>query len=143
MSTQDNITSLGQLINGKRRDKGLTQFELAEQLQVTDQAVSKWERNLSRPSLRVTNKLTSLLDISDAELTSAQQATPSHYRILQSFSTYMTFGLMVTTLVLAIVATVLLVLEQIDLRNAVIMLGLAVVGIAVIVFDVIDEKNEF
>ncbi len=30
-----------------RREKGLTQKELAEQLFVTDKAVSKWERGVS------------------------------------------------------------------------------------------------
>jgi len=143
MNTQPNHISLGQLINNKRRSKGLTQFDLAEQLRVSDQAVSKWERNLSRPSLRVTNKLTALLDISDDELTSARDATPPHYRILQAFDSYLTFGLMVTAMVLGIVATVLLILEQIELRNAVIMIGMAVVGVSVILFDVIDDKNAF
>ena len=31
-----------------RREKGLTQKELAEQLFVTDKAVSKWERGVSQ-----------------------------------------------------------------------------------------------
>lgn len=143
MSAQENHTSLGQLINSKRRAQGLTQSELAEQLRVSDQAVSKWERNLSRPGLRVTNKLKTLLDISTEELTTAQQATPSHYRILQAFDAYLTFGLLVAAMVLAIVATVLLILEQIELRNAVIMIGMAVVGVSVILFDVVDDKNAF
>lgn len=143
MSAQENHTSLGQLINSKRRAQGLTQSELAEQLRVSDQAVSKWERNLSRPGLRVTNKLMTVLDISDDELATAQQATPSHYRVIQVFDAYMTFGLMVAAMVLAIVATVLLILEQIELRNAVIMIGMAVVGVSVILFDVVDDKSSF
>lgn len=143
MNTHDKHTSLGHLIASKRRTLGLTQSDIAEQLRVSDQAVSKWERNLSRPSLRVTNSLKPLLDITEEELKNAQLATPSHYRILHVFSSYMTFGLMLTALVLAIVATVLLILEQIDPRNAVIMLGLSAVGIAIILFDVVDDKKEF
>ena len=33
----------GQLIAQRRRDLGLSQTELAEQLHVTDKAVSRWE----------------------------------------------------------------------------------------------------
>lgn len=143
MTAHENYKSLGHLISAKRRARGLTQFDLAEQLRVSDQAVSKWERNLSRPSLRVTNKLVSVLTISDKEFTDAQRATPSRYKVLQQLSTYLTFGLIVTAIVLAIVATTLLILEQIELRNAVIMIGISVVGVAVVLFDVVDDKNAF
>lgn len=39
----DNIKT-GALISERRKEKGLTQRELAERLHVTDRAVSKWER---------------------------------------------------------------------------------------------------
>lgn len=39
----DNIKT-GVLIRERRKEKGLTQRELAERLHVTDRAVSKWER---------------------------------------------------------------------------------------------------
>ncbi len=39
--------SMGELICALRKEKGLTQRELAEKLNVTDKAVSKWEREVS------------------------------------------------------------------------------------------------
>ena len=39
--------SFGRFIARKRREKNLTQRELAEQLYVTESAVSKWERGVS------------------------------------------------------------------------------------------------
>ena len=45
--TLDNIKT-GALIRERRKEKGLTQRELAERLHVTDRAVSKWERGVSR-----------------------------------------------------------------------------------------------
>ena len=37
-------SDIGTLIRSRRQEKKMTQKELAEQLHVTDKAVSKWER---------------------------------------------------------------------------------------------------
>ena len=39
--------TFGMLIAEYRKEKGMTQLELAEKMGVTDKAVSKWERGLS------------------------------------------------------------------------------------------------
>lgn len=36
--------TLGTLISETRKEKGMTQLELAQKMNVTDKAVSKWER---------------------------------------------------------------------------------------------------
>ena len=41
-------TKTGGLIRALRREKGLTQLQLAEKLRVSDKAVSKWERGVSQ-----------------------------------------------------------------------------------------------
>lgn len=41
-------TSIGELIRKLRTDMGLTQKQLAEQLHVSDKAVSKWECGVSQ-----------------------------------------------------------------------------------------------
>ena len=41
------LVKIGKYIAGKRKDLGMTQVELAKKLQVTDKAVSKWERGVS------------------------------------------------------------------------------------------------
>ena len=43
--------SVGQTITALRKKKGWTQVELAEKLQVSDKAVSKWEKDDSYPSI--------------------------------------------------------------------------------------------
>lgn len=43
--------TMGEIIGTLRKEKGMTQKDLAEQMGVTDKAVSKWERNLSCPDI--------------------------------------------------------------------------------------------
>ena len=43
------LIKIGKFISTKRKEKNLTQEELAEKLNITDRAVSKWERGLSLP----------------------------------------------------------------------------------------------
>ena len=40
-------TSMGEIISTLRREKGMTQKDLADMLNITDKAVSKWEREIS------------------------------------------------------------------------------------------------
>ena len=43
-----NTENVGTLISRLRKEKGMTQQELADKLQLTDKAVSKWERGVSQ-----------------------------------------------------------------------------------------------
>ena len=58
----------GQLITTLRKEKGLTQKQLADALNVTDKAVSKWERGLSFPDISMLEPISELLDISIMEI---------------------------------------------------------------------------
>ncbi|MBO4637817.1 MAG: helix-turn-helix transcriptional regulator [Clostridiales bacterium] len=63
----------GQLITELRKEKGLTQKQLAEALNVTDKAVSKWERGLSFPDISMLEPIANLLDISIMELLAGEK----------------------------------------------------------------------
>jgi transcriptional regulator with XRE-family HTH domain len=58
----------GLLIANLRKEKGLTQKELADQLGITDRAVSKWERGLGCPDVSLLDDLSRILDISILEI---------------------------------------------------------------------------
>ena len=60
--------TLGAAIAALRKEKGMTQLELAEQMGVTDKAVSKWERDLSCPDVSSLPKLAQILGVSVDEL---------------------------------------------------------------------------
>lgn len=60
--------TLGAMIAVLRKEKGMTQLDLAQQLGVTDKAVSKWERDLSCPDVNSLPKLAEILGVSVDEL---------------------------------------------------------------------------
>lgn len=61
-------TTLGTRINTLRKRNGITQEELAEQMGVSPQAVSKWEKDLSIPDLPVLSALSDYFHVSLDEL---------------------------------------------------------------------------
>lgn len=65
----------GSFLAEKRREKGLTQRELAERIHVTDKAVSKWERGNGFPDIKTLEPLADALDISLLELMRSESAS--------------------------------------------------------------------
>ncbi len=53
---------VGNAISFLRKQAGLTQNELAQRLNITDKAVSRWERGIGTPNLSVLAKLSAVLD---------------------------------------------------------------------------------
>lgn len=63
-----NYDKIGSFIQQKRKDKGLTQKQLAEKLGVTDRAISKWERGQGCPDVSILEILSKELGCSILEL---------------------------------------------------------------------------
>ena len=69
--------TLGKRIAALRREKSLKQDELAQMLEVSPQAVSKWENDQTCPDISLLPKLAKILGVSvDALLTGEQEAQP-------------------------------------------------------------------
>jgi len=67
------METMGNRIARLRRMKGIKQDELAEQLGVTPQAVSKWENDGSCPDISLLPKLAELLGVTTDELLSGRK----------------------------------------------------------------------
>lgn len=67
--------TFGRMISSLRKEKGMTQLELAEKMGVTDKAVSKWERDLSFPDINSIPKLAELFEVSVDELMQVKSET--------------------------------------------------------------------
>lgn len=64
--------TLGKRIAALRRDRGLKQDDLAQQLGVTPQAVSKWENDQTCPDITLLPQLAQILEVSVDELLSGK-----------------------------------------------------------------------
>ena len=66
-------TQFGAFIAQLRKEQGLTQKELADRLNVTDKAVSKWETGKGFPDVKLLEPLAQALGVSLAELMRGQR----------------------------------------------------------------------
>lgn len=74
-----NQTEIGAFIAKCRKDQNLTQAQLAEKLNITDRAVSKWETGKSIPDSSIMLKLCGILGISVNELLSGAAIDQEDY----------------------------------------------------------------
>ena len=54
----------GRFIAQKRKERNLSQRELADYLHITDKAISKWERGLSFPDITILIPISEVLNVS-------------------------------------------------------------------------------
>ena len=59
---------IGKFIAERRKEKKLTQLQLAEKLGITDKAISKWERGIAMPDTSIMLEVCDILEISVNEL---------------------------------------------------------------------------
>ena len=69
--------TIGKRIALLRKEKGLTQEDLANAMGVSPQAVSKWENDQTCPDISALPKLAQLLEVSVDELLSGKEALPA------------------------------------------------------------------
>ena len=71
---------IGAFIARCRKEKNLTQMQLAEQLEITNQAVSKWENGRGMPDVSLLQPLCDILGISLNELFSGAHISEEEYK---------------------------------------------------------------
>ena len=75
-----NQEAIGKFIAACRKKKNLTQMQLAEKLNITNRAVSKWETGKSCPDVSIMMKLCDILGITVNELLSAERISMENYQ---------------------------------------------------------------
>ena len=68
-----NPEKMGKFILECRKEKHMTQLQLAEMINVTDKAVSRWERGIGYPDLNLMEPLANALNISMLKLIRAEK----------------------------------------------------------------------
>lgn len=111
----------GEIISSIRHEKGLTQKELAEQLNVTDKAVSKWERDIALPDINTLPELAEILDITIEELINAKPQKIKQNRKIDFF-----IDLILKTIPLAMGVAVVItsILNELSMQSGFTMLGI-------------------
>lgn len=120
--------SMGDIISTLRKEKGMTQKELADMLSITDKAVSKWERNLAFPDTATLPKVAEILGISVEELMNAKSIPETGRRgpaylidiVLKAITVAMGIAVIVTSL-----------LGEIDTRSGFTMLGVGLTCVGI------------
>ncbi len=127
--------SMGEIISTLRKEKGMTQKELADMLNITDKAVSKWERDIACPDTMTIPKLAEILGISVEELMNAKSVPTAGHKgagyliniILKTVPIAMGIAVIVTSL-----------LGKLDIKSGFTMLG---IGLACIGIYLLNQKG--
>ena len=133
-----NKQTFGNIIVALRREKGMTQSELAEKMGVTDKAVSKWERDLSFPDASSLPKLAEIFNITVDELMQVktkQQKIASNNKV----SEFITLALKGVALAMGVAVVVLSVLNELETNSAISMLGLGLACLSATQFSKKDN----
>lgn len=122
--------TFGAMLAALRKEKGMTQLELADQMGVTDKAVSKWERDLSFPDVSSLPRLAEILGVSVEELMQgkAEKTSPTFGEKVGGIVDLALKGVAVA---MGIAVAVLSILDQIDTRAALGMLGIGLACLAI------------
>lgn len=121
--------SFGDMVAALRKEKGMTQLELAEKMGVTDKAVSKWERDLSFPDVSSIPRLAELFDISVDQLMQVRKyegQKSEHSKIAHILN----LSLKAVALAMGISALVLSLMNRVETAAAVQLLGIGLACLA-------------
>ena len=136
-----NKQSFGEMISSLRKDRGMTQLDLAKKMGVTDKAVSKWERDLSFPDINSIPKLAEIFEVSVDELMQVKSDVNVVEEEVVKESKFEEVIDVVPKgigLAMGIAVTVLAVLGELETNTAFIMLG---IGLASVSISLLKNKN--
>ena len=128
--------TLGTMISTLRKEKGMTQLELAEKMGVTDKAVSKWERDLSFPDINSIPKLAEIFEVTVDELMQVKTETKENME-KNKIDELLDTAFKGIGMAMGIAVVVLSILNELDVKSAIIMLG---VGLASISISLLKDK---
>ena len=131
--------SMGELISSLRKEKGMTQKDLATKMNVTDKAVSKWERNISCPDINTLPLLANVLDISVDELLNT---SPKEKESENETEKIIRIALNAIPLAMGIAVLVTSILGELTTESGFSMLAIGLICIAISAFRSSKDKEK-
>ena len=113
--------TLGMMIAELRKEKGMTQLELAQKMGVTEKAVSKWERDLSCPDINSLPNLAEILGVSVDELMQIKREAENPKQSPKDLAQII---FKAVPLAMGVAVVVLAVMDELPIQSAIIMLGI-------------------
>lgn len=126
---------MGEIISTLRKEKGMTQKDIADKLGITDKAVSKWERDVAFPDTATIPKLAEILGVSVEELMQAKAVPVNGHK---GAGYLINIILKAVPLAMGVAVTVTSILGELDMKSGFTMLG---VGLACVGAYLLKEKN--
>lgn len=120
--------SMADVISSRRKEMGMTQKELADKLNITDKAVSKWERGIACPDTASIPRLAQVLGISLEELMQAESAEATGHRGAEYLTDLI---LKAVPLAMGIAVAVTALLGELNVTHGLSMLGIGLACLAV------------
>ena len=120
--------TMGEIISTLRKEKGMTQKDLADQMGVTDKAVSKWERNLSCPDISSVPQLADILGVGVEEL---MDVKPKEEAENSKVSETVDLILKVLPLAMGVAVVALSALGQLSQSDGMVLLGIGLSCMAI------------
>lgn len=125
--------NIGQEIARLRKEKNMTQLQLADLMNVTDKAVSKWERDLSYPSFKTIQKLADVLEVPLEDLIdieSEDNMKKEDLAINENLKQVTKVIFKAISLAMGIAVVILSILKELDISSGFIMLGIGLFSLA-------------
>ena len=120
--------SMAEVISSRRKELGMTQKDLADKLNITDKAVSKWERGIACPDTAVIPRLAQILGISLEELMTAKPAEATGHRGAEYLTDLI---LKAVPLAMGIAVAVTALLGELEASSGLSMLGIGLACLAI------------
>lgn len=129
--------SMGEIISALRKERGMTQSELAAKMHVTDKAVSKWERNISYPDIDTISRLADVLDTTVDELLKTRKKA-----ILRAnnINELINISLIAIGVAMGICVVITTMLENLHPNTAIIMIGIGLSSIGLYLLKNKDNR---
>ena len=120
--------TLGGMIASLRKERDMTQAELAERIGITDKAVSKWERDLSCPDIALLPRIAEIFGLSVDEL---MRSKPAENKVKKERTELIRLVLRALALAMGTATAVTAIMDKLEIRPFMIMLGFGLACLAI------------
>lgn len=133
--------SFGKTISALRKERGMTQLDLARKMGVTDKAVSKWERDISFPDVSSLPRLADELGTSVDELLEAKTAKADPEPATRKALGLVELVLKAVALAMGVGVVALTIMDEVSPNDALRLLGIGLACLAIVQIAHHDDEG--